>query len=184
MPMKNRLKEAQENNSLVSIYVDSDDWGRFSLGYVDLLTDTHVRIRALSNYGEPAGFEIRPLSEIVKIEVDGKYERKLERLSKNQGKIFAEVQPRSESEGDLIRDTLQQSLDESVLIVVWGADQEDSLVGYVEKLESDLVTLHLIDEFGEDDGVSTIGVDEVTSIDFNARSEQVRSFLYKAKRQG
>ncbi len=178
MSIKAVLENARDKNSLVSVYVDSDDWGRFSVGYVDAITDSHVRLRAVSKYGEPAGYEVRPLAEIFKVEFDGRYEKKIERLNQNQGKIFNEILPQRKSAGDLIVDALRQSLDESVVIVVWGADIEDSLVGYVEQLENDVVTLRLINEYGEDDGRSSIEIDEITSVDFNTQSEQVRKFLF------
>lgn len=179
MSIKRVLEHAKAKNILVSAYVDADDWGHYSVGYVDLVTDTHVRFRALSKYGEAAGFEIRLLSEIVKVEYDGKYENKIEKLSQNQEKIFNEIRPSKKSSGDLVWDTLQQSHEDSVVIVVWGNDPDDSLVGIVEKLDSDLVSVRLINEFGEDDGLSTININEITSLDFNTQSEQVRSFLYK-----
>ncbi|KHD05704.1 hypothetical protein PN36_25345 [Candidatus Thiomargarita nelsonii] len=179
MSIKKLLEEAKAKNTLVSVYVDSDDWEKYSLGYVDLVTDTYVRLRALSQYGEAAGFEIRSLSEIFKVENDGQYENKIEKLSQNQGNIFNEVRLSKKSSGDLVRESLQQSLEESIVIVVWGRETDDSLVGYVEKLETDLVSIRLINEFGEDDGLSTIEIDEITSLDFNTRSEQVRNFLSK-----
>ncbi|MBU2714148.1 hypothetical protein [Zooshikella harenae] len=179
MAIKEILEQAQSKGTLVSVYVDSDDWDQYSVGYVDLITETHVRLRSISKNGEDAGFEIRPLSEIFKIEHGGKYEQKIEKLIQNQGSIFSEVKPSSSSSSDLIRDSLQQSLDESVCVVVWGGDPDDSLVGYVENMESGLVSIRLINEFGEDDGLSTIEIDEITSLDFNTRSEQVRQFLFK-----
>ena len=41
--------------------------------FVEKVTETHMQLKAVSRYGEDAGFEIRPLSEICKIERNGKY---------------------------------------------------------------------------------------------------------------
>lgn len=180
MSIRSVLEEAKEKNTLVSIHVNSDDWNQYSVGYVDVITNTHVRLRAVSRYGEPAGYEIRVLAEICKIESDGKYEQKLEKLSKNQGKIFKEIAPAYGS-GNLILDALTQSLKEKILIALWGNDPDDTLTGYVEKLEDDTVSIRLIDEYGKDDGVSTIAIDEITSLDFNTQPEQVRNFIYRDK---
>ena len=182
MSMKSILENAQSSRALVSVYVDSDDWGQYSVGFVDVVSETHVRLRAVSKNGESAGFEIRALTEIFKIESGGKYEHKIEKLNQSQGKVFKEVNPKDESSGDLIFDALQQSLNESIVIVLWGNDPDDSLVGYVEMLDAKLVSLRLINEFGEDDGLSSIEIDEIMSIDFNTQSEQVRKYLYQDKK--
>ncbi|POZ52864.1 hypothetical protein [Methylovulum psychrotolerans] len=179
MPFKQILEYAKIHNIIVSAYVNANDWGQYSVGYVDSITNGHVRLRTLSKYGENAGFEIRLLSDIVKIEYDGKYEKKIELLNKKQGKVFNEIDPNKISSGNLFEDALKQSLEDSVVIVIWGNDPDDSLVGIVEKLDSELISVRLVNEFGEDDGLSTIKIDEINSIDFNTQSEQVRSFLYK-----
>lgn len=178
MSVKSTLRKAEEENRIVSVYVDSDDWSQYSVGYIDHVDDTHVCIRALSRHGEPAGYEVRLISEITKIEMDGKYEKKIEKLSNNQGKIFSEVPLKLSTKSRIIRNSLEQSLKGSVVITVWGQDAEDSLVGYVEKLESGSVSLRLIDEFGEDDGVAILQVSEISSLDFNTQSEQIRKFLH------
>jgi hypothetical protein len=161
MSIKRILEEAKLNNSLVSIYSEPEHWNQFSVGYVDLITDTHIRIKSLSRFGSACGYEVRLISEIFRVESDGKYEQKIEKLSQNQKRIFHEVQLPHQVNLDLIRDTLQQALDESVIVVIWGSHPDDSLVGYVKKVDSEVVSLHLINEFGEDDGVSSIQISRV-----------------------
>lgn len=181
MTIAKALQDARRNGSIVSIYTDENDWGRYSVGYVDSVTDVHVRLRAVSGLGEPAGFEIRALSEIAKFEYGGKYERKIEKLVAGQGAVFNDVNPKEASTGNLIVDSLMQSIEESIIVVVWGGDHTDSLVGYVEAIDADVVTVRLIDQFGEDDGCSVIRIDEITAVNFNTRAEQARRFLNKGQ---
>jgi hypothetical protein len=182
MSIKTILQEAKLKNILVSIYDDIDDWSCCSVGYVDIVTDTHVRLCALSRHGKPAGLEIRCLSEIFKVEYDGKYEKKIQALAENQQRIFNQVELNDASSDNLIVDTLRQAKDNSAVIVVWGKDPSDSLVGYVESIDPEVVTMRLIDDFGDEDGMSAINIDEITDIDFNTLSEQVINFLYKNKK--
>lgn len=178
MTIKTTLERAKLSQSLVSVYYDSDDWSHFSVGYVDLVTASHVRLRAVSRYGEPAGFEIRELPEVCKVEQGGKYEKKIEKLVRNKGQVFKEVGLKDYSASDLFRDALRQSLEDSVIIVVWGNDDDDSSTGYVEDLEAESFTLRLINQFGENDGFATMSIDEIICLDFNTRSEQMRKFLH------
>lgn len=182
MSIKNTLKEAKLKQELVSVYTDPDDWTSFSLGYVDLITDDHIRLRSVSKKGASAGYEIRSFSEISKIEIGGKYEKKISVLVKNQGKIFNEIKPQKSPSGDLILDSLRQSLEESVILVVWGGDPNECLAGYVEKLESNMVSLRLVDDFGEEDGIATISIEDITSLDFNTSEAQMRKFLHDERK--
>jgi hypothetical protein len=181
MSVERILKEAKLKQELVSLHLDPHDWSRCSVGFVDLVTADHVRLRSVSKSGEPSGYEIRPLAEISKIETGGKYENCLKLLMENREQIFKEIKLGNESTGDLIRDTLQKALEESVVIVIWGSDPGGSLVGYVEKLDADTVSVKLINEFGESDGISTIAIDQIIFLDFNTQSDQIRSFLYNRK---
>ncbi|MCZ4279812.1 hypothetical protein O4H49_03420 [Kiloniella laminariae] len=179
MGMKETLLEVKAKGRLVSLHSKPENWNKCCVGYVDCVSDEHVRLRAISVYGEAAGYEVRRLSEIFKIEFDGQYTKKIEKLNQNQGSVFKEVKLYEKSSGDLVRETLESARHESVLVVVWGNDPDDSLVGYVDKIETDLLTIRLVDEFGVDDGVSVIRFEEITDVDFNTRSEQARIFLHK-----
>ncbi|MCR9212692.1 MAG: hypothetical protein NXI13_03175 [Proteobacteria bacterium] len=180
MSYKKLLKEAKTRNTLVSVHMDTDDWDQFSVGYVDCLTDTHFRLSAISRYGAPFGFEVLQLSEIAKIEAAGKYERKIEFLAKSQGAFFKEIVPKSASSTNLILDTLTQSLEEAVVISIWGMDAEASLVGIVEKMDAETASIQIINQYGEDDGLSTIKITDIKCINLNTHFEQVRKFLYES----
>ncbi len=178
---KNTLDELCGKNELVSVHTDSDDWDQYSVGYVDMVTETHLRLRAISPFGDDVGYEIRPLCEISKVEQSGKYEAKIEKLRRNRGRIFTEVIPDSPSSGNLIIDSLKESLKERVVIALWERHSDESLTGYIEALEPDVVSIRLINQFGEDDGLATMKLDEISSIDFNTRQEQARMFLFDAE---
>ncbi len=180
MSIKDALSKAKKEKKLVSIFTDKDDWDDWSVGYVDILTDQHVRLHSLSRYGDFAGYIMMNLSEIIKVEVDSQYEKKMERFHSSQENFFAEVKLENEIEVNIIIDALKASLNDKTFIEVWGNDPEVSLGGYVEDMDEETVTVHLIDSYGVDDGVSTIKINEIRRLDFNTRCEQARRFLYNS----
>ena len=177
MSVRKALEEAQADSCLVSLHSDPEDWGQCSVGYVDLLTEKHVRLRSLTSRGEARGFEIRRLRDVVKVESGDKYLAKVARLAEGAGAVFTEVQPDWASTGDLVTDTLRQALLDGVIVTVWGGDSDDPVVGLVRALTEDCVSLRVVNEYGEDDGISTIPLANVTDIDFATESEQIRQFL-------
>ena len=100
------LKGAKSEGKIVSIYVEPQNWDSFSLGFVDLIDDNYVRLKSLNKFGEFDGYEIRSLDEIIKIEMDGKYERKIDSLHKNFAKQTKDVTLSGVDEADLIVDAL------------------------------------------------------------------------------
>lgn len=184
MSIKNTLEKAQKNKIVVSIHTEKENWSRCSVGYVDVITDHYVRLQSLSEYGENNGFEIRALSEIFKVEWGGKYEEKIKKLSEGKGDILSEVLMDKPSSEDLIKDTLKQAYNKTVIVVIFGNDTQDSLVGYITEIKGNLVEIKLINEFGELDGFAAINIDEILHIDFNTKSEQIRHFLYKNNKFG
>ena len=177
MSVRRALEEAQADSTLVSLHSDPANWRQCSVGYVDLLTEKHVRLRSLTPRGEARGFEIRQLREIVKVESGDKYLAKVARLARSHGAVFTEGQPDWASTGDLVTDTLRQALLDGVVVTVWGGDPDDPVVGVVRTLTENCVSFRLVNEYGEDDGISTIPLADVTDIDFATESEQIRQFL-------
>ncbi|MGH8538645.1 MAG: hypothetical protein ACREXM_19940 [Gammaproteobacteria bacterium] len=176
------LKKVAKEQTLVSIHTNPDNWSSCSVGYVHSISRTHVRLRAVNRDGEDAGYEVRKLEEIFKIDFGGKYEHKLEHLRGNQENIFQEVALRKDKDQDLILGTLKQAKDLDLVVVIWGHDPDDSLIGFVEYVDNNGARIRVLDDFGMEDGYSTIKSSEITAVDCNARSEQVLKFLYKTGR--
>ncbi|MGQ0593134.1 MAG: hypothetical protein ACT4QB_10925 [Gammaproteobacteria bacterium] len=173
------LRTVAKEQTLVSIHTNPDNWSSCSVGYVHSISRRHVRLRAVNRYGEDAGYEVRKLEEIFKIDFGGKYEHKVEHLRRNQENILHEVTLGKGKGQDLILGTLKQAQDLDLVVVIWGHDPGDSLVGFVEYVDDNGARIRVLDEFGMEDGYSTIKSSEITAVDCNTRSEQVLRFLYK-----
>ena len=85
------LKKAMPTHQLVGIHLDPSNMSSCSVGYVDAIDDTKVRLQAISSEGENAGYEIRLLNEIYRVDVNTFYLRKFDFLHKNCGQIFSSL---------------------------------------------------------------------------------------------
>lgn len=86
------LKKALLNHQLVGIYLDPSNMSSCSVGYVDTVDDTLVRLRLVSPEGKSAGYGIRLLKEIYRVDVDTFYLRKIEFIHQNRDNIHYEAE--------------------------------------------------------------------------------------------
>ncbi|WP_165673823.1 hypothetical protein [Metapseudomonas otitidis] len=177
MDIRASLEKAMQDKRIVSIYT-SDDWSSYSVGYVISIDSTHICLESITGSGESIGFEIRSLEEIKKVETSGKYEQKIEILANHQGEIIHPVTLPAPG-GGIIHETLELAQQRKCVITIWTEGSEDSISGYVSSIENNTITIQAVDEYGDNDGVSVIPQEEISSIDFCTKEEQLREFLNK-----
>ncbi len=178
--IKGVLKEAMQTRQLAAIHLDPSNMTSCSVGYIDAVDNTKVRLRAISSEGENAGYEIRPLNEIYRADVNTSYLRKINFLYKNHGQIFSEIeliQPAENS--DMLFSTLREAKYKRVIVILWTEDKDDSIIGYVESLTPKTVQISSIDDYGKNDGFVVINIKEIIAADCNARKEQILRFLHE-----
>ncbi len=176
--MKKELAHAQKRGIIVSLYDDYDDRDVFSVGYVDQISDTHVRLKAVNENCEFSGYEIRALSDIYKLEYNGKYEKKIQKINNNIYKVFKEIEPIMDIKNNLVLSALMQSQKEKIFLCIWGNDPDDFQEGYVEKVSKKTIKFRLVNQHGEDDGVVVMKIDEITNVNFNSKRAQISSYLH------
>ncbi len=133
--IKDVLKGAMLNHQLVGIYLDPSNLSSCSVGYVDAIDNTKVRLRAISPAGKNTGYEIRLIDELYRVDVDTLYLRKIGFLHKNHDQIFSDIeliQPAENS--DVLFSTLKDAKNKRAIVILWTEDKDDSMVGYVESL--------------------------------------------------
>lgn len=177
------LSSLLSSGKLVSLHYDPRNMSACSVGYVDALDQEYVRLKAISSYGSDAGYEIRRIDEIFKVDIDGAYEKKLSFLRMNAQSIFDDqtLPPPADKQKSLLDASLEQAMALRLITVVWCADSADSIIGYVKAMISDSITIESIDEMGRPDGEVLLAKNTIESIDCNSNKCQVISFLNKEK---
>lgn len=87
------IKELKLKNRPISIYTNRYDLESFSVGYIAAIEEPFIYINHISTRGEEDGMILRRIDDIFRVEHDGPYERKLERLyqmkEQSHGKYLA-----------------------------------------------------------------------------------------------
>ena len=174
------LTRAQRSGCLVGVYTNPDRPDRLNVGYVDDLTDTDVRIRSVTPNGDVVGFEIYPLSAILRVNEDDGNDDYLDKIRRIVGKrddVFCSISGWGQQESG-IRAALTESMAKVQIISVHrGTDEEEGLTGLVTSVAAETVRMLTVDQYGEDDEDAEIRIDEITSIDYATEHEQVRQYL-------
>lgn len=176
------LKKAKRSGHIVSVHSDPSNQASCAVGYVDQIDDTWIRLKAISIDGENAGYEIRSLDDIFRIDINGAYEKKIGYLRKNTGKIFREVDLSAPIETDgILLSTLKEAQKKKMVITIWTEDEDDSIVGSIDHINENTVKILSIDDYGKEDGFILISIDEIVSVDCNSRKCQIIKFLNEKK---
>ncbi len=83
------LHGAKKNSLVVSVYCCEDDSDAHLTGYVLDATDKGITLQHLTPDGEPDGKVLIPMSCVFRVDVDGRYERKIAFLAKHYDQVFS-----------------------------------------------------------------------------------------------
>jgi hypothetical protein len=175
-----KLKEAKDKGYIVALYSEPYDQTAFDVGFIDLLTDKEVRIRSISPEGYYAGYEIRTLDKIYRIDIDSNYLKKITFLFNRSENFYREVEL-SDTIGNegILFSTLEEAKEKKLIVVIWTEDEDDSVIGYIDGISEDVVKLMSIDDYGKEDGYIYLSIRSITDMDCNSHKCQLLSFLNK-----
>lgn len=183
MSIRNRLTEALVKGCLVQIHRNPKDWGEFQVGYVETVDRECVRIRSVSVRGNVLGFEIYAISAVTGVVLDdgdNDYLDKLARLVRGRN-VFRDVAP-WDSAG--IRGTLEEAMRRQCIVTIGRNHGEDeSPCGLVRAMTDDSVSIQMVDQYGEDDGVATIPLEGINAVHFGTEDEQLLDYLRASYKQ-
>jgi len=171
------LSQAQEQSRAVSIYADADDFQAYEVGFVEHADSSEVVLQCLTSKGEPDGRRAIRTDEIIRIDTDNAYIRKLELLYQYRDDIFEKNFRPSPPKTDVASQLRHAKESNTIVHLVDCNDYGPS--GFVRQLGDDFVEIERIGNNGEPDGVSTMMVSSITKVHIGRRPDQVLEFLYR-----
>ena len=172
--MQSVIKNCCDNKFVSSIYTDQI---YHLTGFILVSTDEYVVISHINAHGLYDGYILKRTEDIYRIDYDGKYEKKIEALYllKNQTHdLITEDDLKDEkSPLELILD-IAKSTHKIISI-----EYEDVVIsGFVDSFTEELVTLFIVDEYGYQDGHTTICLSSIETIALDTDTEQDILLLY------
>ena len=163
---------------LTEIYASADE-GMFSAGWVDSVTDEHVRILSVDPCGRTDGIQVLSLNTVNRVITGGEYlELKLEPLMELWPKPLWPEQRLTGQLSDLMLDALTLSLEDGLVVSIRGSNDKE-YNGPVVKLTDDAGAIQSLDSYGRMIGAVTFKVADLEALCLGSEDEMVWQHLMK-----
>ena len=137
---------------------------RFSAGFVLAVSDHHVVIESVSPRGACAGWFLRELDELCRIDYDGRYEEKLLSFYRMRGETHpSNFLGATDLTSDLKVEMLAAAREHDYAVRI-DIDADDDVEGFVKEVGATTVSVEKLDEYGHNDGDCTIDIEPIESI--------------------
>jgi hypothetical protein len=173
------LQEALDSGRAVAVYADADDYQTYEVGFVEH-ADTHeVVLRCLTPKGEPDGRRAIRTDDVVRVDLDNSYVRKLELLYQYRETVFdKDFRPLPANMARDLRSQLEFAREEGIVVHLVDANDYGPS-GLVREVGHDYVDIERLGPSGEPDGVATMLLASIGKVHMGRRQDQILEFLYR-----
>lgn len=171
------LKQAQKNETLVSVYADLEDVSHFDIGKPRWISAEEVVIESYDTYGHFDGFCWLLLEDIFRIDIKGRYERKIELLHKSNSQMVDRL-PSLNKNVSLLAQMLQYAVANMLVVEIeQGGSGSVDLQGYIVEVQCSSAAVRLLSNYGEDDGMSQFKFSSVSKLRVNSTDGRALAYL-------
>lgn len=174
--MINTIKKYYNENAVISIYNDSDDTTKHFTGYINSYNDCEILVSHITPRGEYDGYILLHIDDIFRIEANGKYEEKIEKLYS----LKKQKHEKFTFDNDGIAYQLLDFASENNLIVRFEF-HDDIRCGFIDKYDQSICTINPVNDFGKSDGTATIDINKAEIISVDTDFEQDLKLIFESR---
>lgn len=170
---KQTIMNYMQEGKLLAIYTDAKD--SFNIGYIACCFENDCILCSLGSDGSFDGFIRIIYNEIVRIEIDNLYIKKMERLAEHYKSTFYQAQF---SGKNAVHALLAFALQNNKIIwAEYDDDADHDNAGYVVSMTDDVVNIHQIDRYGRDSGLCCVEISEFDYLSCDGHDERMLEIL-------
>lgn len=168
--MKKVLRKLQSEQSLCSVYSDTEDFGRFSAGIIKYVVDDWYVMAHVNPYGAFDGYTCEMTDSVISVSRGDIYLNKLAILISDGNRIYDDLE--LPQYGGLVSRVLQHIKDYKEILTIVLMDESNLFIrGYVADFDQDILTIAEVNHNGEFDGATYVSIDDITKICFGSEDE-------------
>ena len=169
------MDQAKLADELVAVYTDLNNTTKFEVGYIVDFDENYYILKRVSPQGEDDGYLLGKTKYIYRVELDTLYLKKMLKLIKYYGitrqKTFFE-------HDDLLLSFMKFAYqDKKIMSIELFESENQDIVGYVSKFNSDNCTVMQITESGDSNGYSICNLADISFIVYNSEDQKVLEIL-------
>lgn len=171
------LLEAKNKSRLIGLRTKNMDFEESLIGFVHELNDGRVIIQEIDQYGKIEGLTSIDLKDILSVDYDDRYQKRLLCIFSNKELLDAEkkviVYGNPEELVEIVRDCITNKNMIKLLFT-----NKNYATGIPIAVDLSHILIHSIGWEGDDDGLSAYSFSEIIGVQYNSIEEQIISILY------
>lgn len=171
--MNNTIKFCYKNHVMASFYFNRDDNLTHLTGFVYAFNEDELLIAHISPRGMYDGFILNQITNIYRIDYNGEYENKIQKLYDFQKQKHSNI---SITEESILFPMLDWAKEYQKIISL--ELKNNSITGFVKEYNDYIITIQLIADTGLQNGISKIEIDEIVTFTFDSDYEQDLKILF------
>lgn len=172
---KDYLITAKNQKSIVSLYTDKEYMDKFSLGYVQGVSNDYVLLASITPNGLYDGFTIKHYNNIYHVESKDKYGEKIHKLYVLKKQQHSHIELNTDN---LIVDILQYAMTKCLVVSVELNDSGyNDLQGFVSDIQEGKIIIKQLDQYGKSDGESIALIEDISCVTCDSEEENAMKLL-------
>lgn len=179
--IKELLSRCNKENLLVSIYTNRIEPDKFSVGFIEAISNEQILLKHVTEHGLYDGYAVRKLSDVFRVDVNGLYEKRLLKLYQIQNQKHPEkfLKNKISKDSNLFYETLIAAYQDKMVvnICIDETEMQESIIGWVNSIKDMEITVSKISYEGFDDGDSIFDLNDIIKINCDSDDERVIGLL-------
>lgn len=159
-------------NQIVSVFCDRSRPESHLTGFIDAASDCEIVLKHISPEGRYDGFVLIHRDDVYRIDADGEYEQKIQKLYNLKNQSHPDLQYSEYLYDDLLSFCKEQNFIVSVEL------EECELSGFLVNFDSEFVQLQLVNDYGKRNGETVLSTNEIISFSVDSEKEQDIKLLF------
>jgi hypothetical protein len=175
------LKDKLVEKSLIGIRTIYQDWDEVIIGFIKSIEGNNLILQEINEYGKTLGETNIDTADILSVEFDDKYQKKLMSILENSDLFESENQVTIWNKAKELKIVVLELIEKDIIATLF-FDEDFFITGKILEYQDNYLLVNNITSSGEDDGYSIHLIDKLIGIRFNSKEElKIRYLLEKLK---
>lgn len=168
---RKKLQQAYEKQFLIGIRLNSQDWEEITIGFIVEISEDALTINEIDGNGQLTGRTIVDIEDIVSVDVNDRYQLRLQCIFDNTAKLDFNNQIMIWRKGDNLVSCFDKLISNKYIVTLIFAE-EFYVTGIILNYDAEYILMRNIGSDGDEDGESIHNIEGVNGLRYGGIDEQ------------